>query len=58
VDGFPMLKISNNKEIIRDFFEFLAKTLEFCPFFANPVSGTGINREFPNFSPNHSDHEP
>ena len=53
-----MLKISNNKEIIRDFFEFLAKTLEFCPFFANPVSGTGINREFPNFSPNHSDHEP
>jgi hypothetical protein len=53
-----MLQISNNKEINRDFLAFLAKTLEFCPFFANPVSGTGINREFPNFSPNHSDHEP
>jgi hypothetical protein len=61
VDGFAMLRNSNSREISREFFLVLVKTLEFCPFFAilcqEQGMSRGLCREFAIFDPTESKQE-
>jgi hypothetical protein len=41
-----MLRNSNSREISREFFLVLVKTLEFCPFFAILCQEQGMSRDF------------
>jgi hypothetical protein len=46
--------LRNNREINREFFDFLPKIIELCPNYAILLLEQGINREFLNLTPSRS----